>query len=40
MMHGMWWPMIAIGTVALAVLALAAAALVKYLSFTSPGPNH
>jgi hypothetical protein len=40
MIHGMFWAMIATGTLNLAVLALAAAALVKYLFFTAPGTNH
>ena len=39
MMHGMLWPMIATGTLELAVLALAVAALVKYLFFANPSPN-
>ena len=38
MMHGMLWAMIAAGTLKLAVLALAVAALVKYLFFTPSGP--
>ena len=37
-MHGMLWAMIAAGTLKLAVLALAVAALVKYLFFTPSGP--
>ena len=36
MMHEMLWPLIAIGTLKLAVLALAAAALVKYLFVVHP----
>ena len=42
MMHSMIWPMIAAGSLQLTVLGLAAAALVKYLFFTtrSANPNH
>ena len=40
MMHDMLWLMIAAGTLKFAVLALATAALVKYLFFTRSSANH
>ena len=44
MIHCTFWPMIATGTLDLALLAVAAAALLKYLFFTTPGrssnPDH
>jgi hypothetical protein len=41
MMHEMFWPMIAAGTLEITVLGLAVAALVKYLfSTTSSDPTH
>ena len=40
MMHDMLWLMIAAGTLKFAVLALGAAALVKYLFFTRSSANH
>jgi hypothetical protein len=39
MMHDMLWLMIAAGALKFAVLALATAALVKYLFFTRTGAN-
>ena len=40
MTHDMLWLMIAAGTLKFAVLALATAALVKYLFFTRCSSNH
>ena len=40
MMNVMLWPMIAIGILELTVLALSAAALVKYLFFANASPSH
>ena len=40
MMHDLLWLMIAAGTLKFAVLALAAAALAKYLFFTRSSANH